>query len=139
MKNVNIALIPKPGKRNLQDISNHRGVFLINKLRGLLMRMLLNDHYQIIDDFMSDSNIGGRKERGIRDHLFIVNGVIHEHFNSNKPVTFQILDYASCFDSMWQEEVTNDLFDAGIQNDKLALLYDINRTNNITVQTPVGL
>ena len=102
------------------------------------MRMLLNDHYQIIDDFMSDSNIGGRKERGIGDHLFIVNGVIHEHFNSNKPVTFQILDYASCFDSMWQEEVTNDLFDAGIQNDKLALLYDINRTNNIAVQTPVG-
>ena len=43
------------------------------------MRMILNDKYEIIDSFMSDSNVGGRKERGIRDHLFVVNGIIHDH------------------------------------------------------------
>ena len=29
------------------------------------MRMILNDKYDIIDQYMSDSNIGGRKQRGI--------------------------------------------------------------------------
>ena len=73
MKNVNIALIPKPGKRQLHDINNHRGIFLIPKYRALIMRMLINDKYPIIDKHMTDSNIGGRKDRGIRDHMFIVN------------------------------------------------------------------
>ena len=31
MKTVNIPKIPNPGKRNLQDIHNHKGVFLIHK------------------------------------------------------------------------------------------------------------
>ena len=78
MKNVNIAVIPKPGKKDKHNIENHRGIFLISKYRSLLMRMLLNDKYQVIDEHMSDSNIGGRKGRGIRDHLFIVNGIINE-------------------------------------------------------------
>ena len=78
------------------------------------MRMLLNDNYETIDRFMSDSNVGGRKGRSVRDHLFMVNGIIHDHHNSQtKPVTFQILDYSLCFDSMWFEEVTNDVYTAG--------------------------
>ena len=140
MKIVNIALIPKPGKRNLQHIENHRGIFLIHKFRSLLMRMLLNDKYDTLDEFMSDSNVGGRKGRSVRDHLFIVNGVIQDHHNSkDKHVTFQILDYSLCFDSMWYEEVTNELYEAGIQNDKLALIAKINESNDIAIQTPLGL
>ena len=57
MKHVNIALIPKAGKRNLRSISNHRGIFLIHKYRSLNMRMLLNDEYDTIDNFMSDSQV----------------------------------------------------------------------------------
>ena len=139
MKNVNIALIPKTGKKKLQNIENHRGIFLIHKYRSLIMRMILNDKYEIIDKFMSDSNVGGRKERGIRDHLFVVNGIIHEHKNSNKSLAAQILDYKSCFDSMWLDEVTNDLYEAGVNDDKLVVLYKLNETNEVAVKTPVGL
>ena len=88
---------------------------------------------------MSDSNVGGRHGRGIRDHLFILNGVIHEHIITNEALSIQILDFMSCFESMWQEEKINDLFNAGITNDKLALLYEINKTNEIAVQAPSGL
>ena len=140
MKNVNIALIPKPGKRNLKDISNHRGIFLIPKYRSLIMRMLLNDEYNMIDAYMSDSNVGGRKDRSIRDHLFIVNGVLHEHSKSKtNPISIQIVDYKNCFDSLWQDEITNEPFDAGVQDDKLALLHKINETNNLRVKTPAGI
>ena len=40
---------------------------------------------------------------------------------------------------MWQEENIDDLFDAGMTNDKLALLYEINKTNEIAVLTPAGI
>ena len=140
MKIVNIALIPKPGRRNLQHIENHRGIFLIHKFRSLLMRMLLNDKYDTINEFMSDSNVGGRKGRSVRDHLFVVNGIIHDHhYSKEKHVTFQILDYSLCFDSMWYEEVTNDLYEAGIKDDKLALIAKINESNDLAIQTPLGL
>ena len=96
MRNVSIALIPKPGKKQLHDINNHRGIFIIPKYRSLMMRMLLNDKHHIIEKHMSDSNIGGRKNRGIRDHLFIVHRVIADHYNSKtKPVSLQIVDHKS--------------------------------------------
>ena len=140
MTHVNIALIPKAGKRNLRDISNHRGIFLIHKYRSLIMRILLDDKYAMIDEFMSDSNVGGRKERGIRDHLFIVNGIIHEHRNSTaKPISIQIMDYKCCFDSLWQDETTNELYNAGVEDDKLALLHKINEINHVKVKTSAGL
>ena len=47
------------------------------------------------------------------------------------PIALQIMDYSFCVDAMWQEEVCNELYEAGMQNDKLALLYDINCTNHI--------
>ena len=72
MKIDNVTLIPKRGRRNLSHIGNHRGIYLIHKSRSLLMRMLLNDNNGIINEFMSDSNVGGKMERGIRDHIFIV-------------------------------------------------------------------
>ena len=37
---------------------------------------------------------------------------------------------------MWQEEVINDLFDAGVKNDKLALLHKVNQVNKVAVKTP---
>ena len=83
MQIVNIALIPKSGKKNLHHI------FLILKFRSLSMRMLLNDKYDTLNDFMSDSNVGGRKGQSVRDHPFIVNGIVHDHYRSKeKDVTF---------------------------------------------------
>ena len=80
---------------------------------------------------MCDSNVGGRRGRSVKDHLFMVNGVILDHNKSkDKPVTFQIPDYMLCFDSMWFEEVTNELIEAGIKDDKLALIAKINESND---------
>ena len=34
MKNVNVAMLPKPGKPGLHDLENQRGVFLISVFRN---------------------------------------------------------------------------------------------------------
>ena len=79
IQNVNIAIIPKPGKKDLHNISNHRAIFIISILRSIIMKMLLRDEYDMIHSYMSDSSVGGRKGWRAQDHLFIVNGIIHEH------------------------------------------------------------
>ena len=37
------------------------------------------------------------------------------------------------------DECINDLYDAGIDDDKLALIYEANKVNNVAVKTPFGL
>jgi len=139
--NVNIAMIPKPGKPYLHDISNQRGIFLISVFQSMILKLLLRDEYDKIDEFMSDSNVGGRKGRRIQDHLFIVNGVVHQHTRTqnSKGITISIYDCKLCFDSLWLEHIVNDLYEAGTNDDKLSLLWQINKKNNLAVKTHAGL
>ena len=82
----------------------------------------------IIDQNMSDSNVGWRQKMSSINHIFIYNGVIHETLSSKhkNPVVLQICDYKQMFDSMDLEESISDLYDSGIKDDTLALLYNAN-------------
>ena len=93
------------------------------------MRLLYNTKYETLNSNMSYSNIGGRKEKSSINHIFVINGVIHEALSSkkNKQVTLQIFDYKQTFDSMVREETISDLFDSGINDETLTLLYEANR------------
>ena len=104
------------------------------------MKLVYNDKYPIVDSNMSDSNVGARKGKNIRNHIFIVNGVINEVIqDKTKAIDIQILDYKQCFDGMWLEDTVNDLYEAGITDDNLALIFKSNEKNRIAVKTPVGL
>ena len=48
-------------------------------------------------------------------------------------------DVAKCFDSLWVQECINDMFDAGIQNDKLNLLHLLNENAQVAAKTSSGL
>jgi hypothetical protein len=39
---------------------------------------------------------------------------------------------------LWLEECLNDLYSAGLQDDKFQLLYNVNSSVNVAVKTPVG-
>ena len=89
---------------------------------------------------MSDSNVGGRRDKNIRNHVFVVNGNINEVINGKaKPIDIEIIDYRQCFDSMWLSESINDLYDSGINDENLALIHASNNHNLVAVKTPVGL
>ena len=91
------------------------------------MKMVYNNKYPIVDQNMSDSNVGARKSKNIGNHIFVLNGVINEVINNkNLSVDISILDYRQCFDSMWLSESVNDLWEAGIKDNNLALIYKMN-------------
>ena len=48
-------------------------------------------------------------------------------------------DVDNCFNSLWTHECINDLYEAGLQNDWLTLLFKINQHAQIAVKTPFGL
>ena len=64
-------------KGSRQDLENDRGIFNLVIIGAILDKLIYQDTFQDIDSMMSDSNVGARKKRNIRDHLFVVNGIIN--------------------------------------------------------------
>ena len=128
------------GKGAKNELINERGIFIVTIMRSILMKLIYLDYYCTLDKSMSDSQVGARKNKNIRNHIWIINGVISDVLSSKskKPVDIQIFDYKQCFDSLWLQECINDFFNAGFNDDKLALLFNMNKSVNIAVRTPVG-
>ena len=111
----------------------------MSKVRSILDKILYDDVYQTIDDELSYSNIGGRKGRNIRDHLFVVYGIINDVINGSSPsVDIQSMDIHKCFDEMWYEETHNDMFDVKVQDDRFALIAKMDEKAEVIVKTPCG-
>ena len=139
MNFTNITTVPKRGSRI--EPKNERGIFRVAIVRAILMRLIYNTKYKKIDRNMSDCQMGGRKNKGCKNNIFVINGIIHEVLRSkkNKAIVLQIYDYAQMFDSIDLQQALCDIYDAGVDDDCLALLYDANKEIHMSVKTPTGL
>ena len=82
------------------------------------------------------------KKQNIRNHLFIIYGIVNSVFNGGEdPVDLQIYDIEKAFDALWLEDSMNNMVDTlplDSQDDKIALIYEGNRYNQVAVNTAVG-
>ena len=76
MEYCNITSIYK-GKGERSSLENDRGIFILSILRMIKDRLIYNDIYKKVDKSMLDSQVGGRSKRSIRDHLFVINGILN--------------------------------------------------------------
>ena len=115
-------------KNSRNDFKGYRGIFRVNILRSILNRLIYNDEYSTIDSNLSDSNVGARKGRNTRDNIFVANAVIN--FRTNR---CSIVRHRKCYDALWLQECINDLYDSGLKNDKLPLLFLENQNARVAV------
>ena len=138
---ANITTIYKK-KGSRQDLNNDRGIFVVSVLRMILDSLIYEEKYPEVDKNMSNSNIGARKDRNIRNHLFMVYGAINSVLNGKDDcMDIQIYDVEKCFDALWLEDCMTDLYDTLPQqarDDRLALVYQLNRENYVAINTAVG-
>ena len=124
------------------SLESDRGIFNTNVLKRVMDRLVYNDKYYDIDAEMSDSNIGGRRKKNIKNHLFVIYGIMNSVFNGDaEPIDIQIYDIEKAFDALWLEDTMNDMFDTipeSSRDDKIALIYESNRHNRVAVNTAVG-
>ena len=142
MSNQNITTIYK-NKGSRLDLDNDRGIFIQTVLKKIMDKLIYADKYEDIDNNMSDSNVGSRKKRNSKDHLFIIHGIINSVVNGNEDcIDIQIYDLEKAFDSLWLEDCLNDVYDNTTEeahDDKLSLLYESNKENLVAIKTSVGL
>ena len=139
MNTANITTIPKKGSK--LKLENERGIFRLSVIRNIFMRLIYNDNYDIIDSNMSDCQMGARKKKGCRQNIFIINGIIHDVISSKakKAIQLQIYDYKQMFDAINLKKAISDVYDTGLTNDSLSLLYQANSSVSMAVNTPSGL
>ena len=139
MKCANITTVPKKGSQI--ELRNERGIFRVSVLRSILMNLIYERKYQEIDAKMSECQMGGRRKRGCKNNIFILNGIIHETMKSrqNNSVVLQYYDYSQMFDSIDLREAIQDMFDSGMDDENLALLYQSNKEIAMAVKTAHGV
>ena len=57
------------------SLDNDRGIFILTVFRKVLDKLIYQDKHSEIEKNMSDSNIGGRKGKNVKDHLFMIYGI----------------------------------------------------------------
>ena len=139
MNFANVTTVPKPVSRI--EPANERGIFRVEIVRSILMRMIYNSKYFDIDKNISDGQMGARKGKGCRTNIWILNGIIYETIkkHNKKPVTLQFYDYKQMFDSVNLIEAINNLYDYGVNDDNLSLIYKANHEIYMAIKTPGGL
>ena len=99
MEFANIVSIYK-GRGEKSSLENDRGIFIVNIIRSILMKLVYQDKYAIVDKQMTDSQIGARKNKNIRNHIFVLNAIINDAVHTKKNVDILIYDYRQCFDTL---------------------------------------
>ena len=139
MNCANITTVPKKG--NQIELQNERGIFRVSVLRSILMNLIYERKYPEVDKRISECQMGGRKQKGCKNNIFILNGIIHENMKSKKmkPITLQFYDYTQMFNSIDLKEAIRDMFNTGLNDENLILLYNSNKEISMAVKTAHGL
>ena len=72
------------------------------------------------------------------DNLFILRGIINQANYLGKELWLTFYDIEKCFDSLWLVDCINSLWDLGVRDDVLCLIYLMNIKATATIKTPFG-
>ena len=135
----NISTIYK-NKGSKSDLDNDSGIFTSTVLNTILQKLIYSSIYDEVDSNLSDSNIGARRRKNIRNHSFIINAIINDTIVSKRRnVDLQVMDYKTCFDALSVDITINDLYEMGVNNNILNLINECDQRSSIAIKTPFGL
>ena len=112
----------------------------MTSIRSIIDKLIYNDEYETIDENLTETYVGARRNRNIRDIIFVINEVTNSIRKNNiKDTDIHIYDAEKCFDKLWAKECYNDVYENGFVSDKLALLYNINKDAEVAIKTYNGI
>ena len=104
LEKCNISSIYK--KKSRRDFNNYRGVFRVQILRSILDRLTYNDCYYTIDQSLTDGNVGARKQRSVRDNIFVNSAISNSVINGGSaPIQVQVMDAKNALTSCGSSRV----------------------------------
>ena len=96
-------------KGSRHELDNDRGIFGQSVFKRIIDKLIYQEKYPLLDKGMTDSNIGARKRRNIKNHLFIIYGIINSMLKGE--VIVYISRSVQAFDVLWLSDCMNDIWD----------------------------
>ena len=136
-----ITAIPKSKHKSPLNLMNQRGIFLVPKLRTIFSKLIYNSTIETIEENLSVSNIGARRKKAPRDHLFVLNSVIHDIVEGmdGRELDLVYYDLTQAYDSLWVTHTLTDLYENNINSNLLNLIFELSKEARISIKTPVGV
>ena len=128
----------KKKKGTFRKLDNYRGIFIVPILSIIFEKLLKNRIPDTLQQNISKFQNGGMKGKGVVDNLFILRGIINHANYLGKELCITFYDIEKCFDSLRLEDCMNSLWDLGVKDNVLCLIYLMNIKATVTIKTPFG-
>ena len=128
----------KKKKGSCKKLNNYRGIFLFPMLSIIFEKFLKNRINKLLQQNISKLQNGGMKGKGVVDNLFILRAKVNHAKYLNKVSLITFYNIEKCFDSLWLEDCINSLWDLGVKDDTVFLIYLMNTKASVTIKTPMG-
>ena len=125
------------GKGTKKELVNYRGIFLTSVLCKIFEK-LIQSRINIILQEVSRFQAGATTNRSPADQLFLLRGALDHMIYLKRTVYITFYDYKQAFDSLWLKDCILSLWDLGIRDSYLPLIYKLNEKAVVTVNTPYG-
>ena len=112
--------------------------FIVNSVGSILMRLLFNLKSHRFNSHTSDRNVRGRKNKSGINQIWVMLSNIHDSLSSCKktPIMIQQYNYKQMFDGMDAQQACKGIFEYGVNDDHLNLIYNSKKRVVINVKTP---
>lgn len=134
---IHIKTIYK-GKGKVSSLLNHRGVFLGSEIIKFYEKLIYNRINPHVEEGQSEFQAGGRRQRSIADHVFILRSILQHYKYINKQLLIEFLDLIKAFDKMSLKHILNDLWRCDVRGKIWRIIYKINSNSNISIKTAMG-
>ena len=130
--------VRKIKKKNgsINDLNSYRGLFIDSIVSLSFEKLSELRIIPYLEQNIAKFQAGGVRDKGVTDNLFSFRGIIDHSNYLSKELWISFYDTEKCFDTMWLEDSINSLWNCGVQNDILYLIYLLNRNADIIVKTP---
>ena len=130
-----ITFFKNKGSRKM--LKYYRGIFLTSIL-SKIMEKLIKSRVKDVLDTINPLQCGGRCNRSTCDCTVILRCLIDHAKYLNRTLYLTLYDYQTCFDSHWLEDCIISLWNLGIKNQMLLLIYKMNESSKVIVKSPYG-
>ena len=130
--------ITLPKKGDLLMCSNYRTISLISHASKILLNVLLKRMENKLEEEVSNTQAGFRKNRGTRDHIFNLRMIIQKYREINASLHTCFIDYSKAFDCVNHEQMWQTLKEMNFNQKLINLIRSLYEGQQSAVRLECG-
>ena len=127
------------GKGKKDEFSNQRFIHTKDEIPKGFEYIVVDKVKPTIVKNCTKYQIGAIPGHQAAEHLFTIKSVMALFQEAGKPLIMTCFDLMKYFDSESLKDAMNSLFHSGVRGKEYKLIYELNRSNKIQIQTSVGM